>query len=140
MITKIAVQRYEKFSLHRKFFLLKSFFLTIHEADALPEAVKCLIITVSFRKALSRSSKPSFNFKAHFRRCAVGMADNPRQPFSKSFGTFVVNCQPTVSNDVVCHIEFVFFVVSHLLSSRLSPPRGQVLRRGSCRARFRRGR
>lgn len=43
MFTKIAVQRYEKFSLHRKFFLLKSLFLTIHEADVLPEAVKCLI-------------------------------------------------------------------------------------------------
>lgn len=94
MITKIAVQRYEKFSLHRKFFLLKSLFLTIHEADALPEAVKCLIYycvipkgtfatcetLFQFQNTLLHAAKPCFRSKTPRR--------NPRNPFSKPFGTF----------------------------------------------------
>lgn len=42
-----------------------------------PRPWNVLFITVSFRKALSRSSKPSFNFKPHFRK--------PRHLFSKPF-------------------------------------------------------
>ena len=56
-----------------------------------------------FKTPFCAPAKPCFNFKTHFRK--------PRQPFSKPFGTFVVNCQPTVSNDVVCHIEFVFLLL-----------------------------
>ena len=75
---------------------LKIFFFVSQIRKAALQPCKTLF---SIRKALSQPAKPcfifktpfctpakpSFNFKTHFR--------NPRQPFSKSFGTFVVNCQ-----------------------------------------------
>lgn len=63
MITKIAVQRYEKFSLHRKFFLLKSLFLTIHEADVLPEAVKSLVYYCVIPKGTFATCETLFQFQ-----------------------------------------------------------------------------
>lgn len=71
MITKIAVQRYEKFSLHRKFFLLKSLFLTIHEADALPEAVKYLIYYCVIPKGTFALQQTRFQFQNPFSQTAT---------------------------------------------------------------------
>jgi len=71
MITKIAVQRYEKFSLHRNFFLWESLFLTIHEADALPEAVKCLIYYCVIPKGPFALQQIRFQFQNPFSQPAI---------------------------------------------------------------------
>lgn len=92
MFTKIAVQRYEKFSLHRNFFLWESLFLTIHEADVLPEAVKCLIYYCVIPKGPFATAASVFKTVWGYCDSAMSVFSHEWSPARWKFVLFTMDC------------------------------------------------